>query len=148
MQKTTNLKVLQEDIQFRNSSKFIKYGKYSTTSNGTCQSNILIYGLECRWYNIKYVGQMKIRTVVRFHGHFFDIKSKAQTKAARYFATCNETTETRMIIHILEYIRTLKDAPTANSFRGRRELVWIHRPNTIITTGLHILDWGRKFRRS
>ena len=45
-----------------------------------------------------------------------------------------------MIIHILEYIRLPRDVPRSKSIRDNRELVWIHRLNTIIANGLNVLD--------
>ena len=53
-----------------------------------------------------------------------------------------------MTIHILEYIRLPKDTPRSNSLRDQRELVWIHRLNTLIPNGLNILDSSYHFRRS
>ena len=47
---------------------------YNTVTKGTCQSNNLIYCLECKWCHIKYVGQTKNRIIDRFQGHIFDIK--------------------------------------------------------------------------
>ena len=50
----------------------------NTTSNtitrGTCQSNNLIYCLECKSCYIKYVGQTRNRIIDRFQGHIYDIK--------------------------------------------------------------------------
>ena len=47
---------------------------YNTVTKGTCQSNNLIYCLECNWCHIKYVEQTKNRIIDRFQGHMFDIK--------------------------------------------------------------------------
>ena len=43
--------------------------------------------------------------------------SKTQTTVAKHFATHNDTTNARVTIYIMEYIVTLKDAPSANSLR-------------------------------
>ena len=42
---------------------------YNTMINGTCQSNNLIYCLECNWCHTKYVGQTKNRIMDRYQGH-------------------------------------------------------------------------------
>ena len=47
---------------------------YNTVTKGTCQSNNLVYCLECNWCHIKYVDQTRNRIIDRFQGHIFDIK--------------------------------------------------------------------------
>ena len=113
---------------------------YNTLRNGTCQSNNPIYCLECNWWHIKYVGQTKNRITDRFQGHIFDIKHTNNTTAARHFHSHKDQLDPRMTIHILEYIKLPKDMPRSNSLRDKRELVWIHRLNTLIPNGLNILD--------
>ena len=121
---------------------------YNTITKGTCQSNYLIYCLECKWCHIKYVGQTKNRITDRFQHHIFDIKHKNNTTVARHFHSHHDQTNPSMIIHILEYIRLPRDVPRSKSIRDNRELVWIHRLNTLIPNGLNILDWGKWFRMS
>ena len=113
---------------------------YNTTTKGTCQSNSLVYCIECNWCHIKYVGQTKNRIIDRFQGHLFDIKNNLNTTVARHFGSHNDRTDPNMTIHILEYIRLPKDLPRSSSLRDNRELVWIHRLNTLIPNGLNILD--------
>ena len=121
---------------------------YTTITKGTCQSNNLIYCLECKWCHIKYVGQTKNRIIDRFQGHIFDIKHNNSTTVARHFHCHHDQTNPSMIIHILEYIRMPRDVPTSKSIRDNRELVWIHRLNTLISNGLNMLDWGKWFMMS
>ena len=109
-------------------------------SKGTCLSNNLIYCLECNWCHIKYVGQIKNRILDRFQGHIFDIKHNHITTVARHFESHSDHIDPNMTIYILEYIRLPKEIPRSNSLRNNRELVWIHRLNTLIPNGLNILD--------
>ena len=44
---------------------------YNTITNGTFQSNNLIYCLECDWCNIIYIGQTRNKITDRFQGHIF-----------------------------------------------------------------------------
>ena len=104
--------------------------------------------LECKRCHIKYVGQTKNRIIDRFQGHIFDIKHNNNTTVARHFHSHNDHSNPSMIIHILEYIRFPKDVPRSRSIRDNRELVWIHRWNTLIPNGLNILEWGKWFRMS
>ena len=113
---------------------------YNTITKGTCQSNNLIYWIECNWCQIKYVGQTKNRIIDRFQGHLFDIKNNLNTTVARHFASHNDRIDPNMTIYILEYIRLPKDLPRSSSPRDNRELVWIHRLNTLIPNGLNIVD--------
>ena len=110
-------------------------------TKGTCQSNNLIYCIEYNWCHIKYVGQTKNRIIDRFKGHLFDIKNNLNTTVARHFGSHSDILDPNMTIHILEYIRLPKDLPRSSSLRDNRELVWIHRLNTLIPNGLNILDW-------
>ena len=121
---------------------------YNTITKGTCQSNNLIYCLECKSCHIKYVGQTRNRITDRFQGHIYDIKHNYNTTVAKHFLSHNDQSNPSMIIHILEYTRLPKDVPRSKSIRDNRELVWIHRLNTLIPNGLNILDWGKWFRMS
>ena len=113
---------------------------YKAMINGTCQSNNLIYCLECNWCHTKLVGQTKNRIIDRFQGHIFDIKHNHNTTVVRHFGSHRDQLDPNMTIHILEYIRLPKVLPRSNSRRDTRELVWIHRLNTLIPNGLNILD--------
>ena len=88
----------------------------------------------------KYVGQTRSRIIDRFQGHVFDIKHNNNTTLARHFHSHSDQLAPNMTIHILEYIRLPKDVPRSNSLIDNRELVWIHRLNTLISNGLNILD--------
>ena len=92
-------------------------------TKGTCQSNNLIYFLECNWCHTKYVGQTKNRIIDRFQCHIFDIKHNHNTRVARHFESHSDQLDPNMTIHIPEYIRLSKDLPSSNSLRGNRELV-------------------------
>ena len=70
----------------------------NTITKGPCQSNNLIYCLECRWCHIKYVGQTKNRIIDRFQGLIFDIKHNNDTTVARHFHSHNDQTNPSMII--------------------------------------------------
>ena len=113
---------------------------YNTMTKGTCQSNNLIYCLECNWCHTTYVGQTKNRIIDGFLGHILDIKHNHNTTVARHFESHSYHLDPNMTIHILEYIRLPKDIPRSNSLRDNRELVWICRLNTLIPNILNILD--------
>ena len=121
---------------------------YNTINKGACQSNNLIYCLEFNRCHIKYVGQTKNRINYRFQGHIFDIEHNTKTTVSRDFHSHNDHTNPSMIIHIFEYIRLPREIPRSKSIRDNRELVWIHRLNTLIPNGLNIVDLGNQFRMS
>ena len=121
---------------------------YNTMRNGTCQSNNLIYCIECNWCQTKYVGQTRNRIIDRFQGHIFDIKHNHSTTVGRHFGCYKDYIDPNMTIHILEYIRLPRDLPRSHSLRDSRELVWIHRLNTLIPNGLNIVDCSMRFRMS
>ena len=113
---------------------------YNTMTKGTCQSNNLIYYLECNWCQTKYAGQTKNRIIDRFQDHIFYVKHSNNTTVTRHFESHNDHLDPNMTIHILEYIRLPKDIPRSKSLRNNRELVRIERLNTLIPNGLNILD--------
>ena len=98
---------------------------------------------------MKYVLQ-KYRIIDRFQGNIGDIKHSSNTTVARQFDSHDSIIDPGMTIHILEYIRTLKDMFRSNSLRARRELVWSHRLNTFIPNGLNIeadnLEGAKRFK--
>ena len=83
--------------------------------NSTCQSNNPIYRLVCNYCNVEHVGQTKNRIINRLYGHVFDIKHSSNATVARHSASNDNTLDPRITIHIPDYIRTLKYAPTTNS---------------------------------
>ena len=87
---------------------------YNTLRNGTCQSNNLIYCLECNWCHIKYVGQTKNRIIDRFQGHIFYIRHTNSTTVARHFHSHNDQLDPKVTIHILEYVKLPRDIPRSN----------------------------------
>ena len=113
---------------------------YNTLRNGTCQSNNLIFCLECNWCHVKYAGEIRNRITDRFQGHIFDIKHTNNTTVARHFHCCNDQLDPQMTIHILENITLQRHIPRSNLLRDNMELVWIHRFNTLTPNGLNILD--------
>ena len=121
-----NLQILCKNLPIRENKNMNNNKSYNTITNGTCQSNNLIYCLECNWCHIKYVGQTKNRIIDRFQGHIFDIKHNNNTTVARHFYSHMDQLYPRMTTHILEYIRFIKDVPRSNSLRDNSELVWIH----------------------
>ena len=62
-----------------------------------------------------------------FQGHVFNRKHSSNVTVARHFASHDNTVDPRMTIHILENIRTLKDASKPSSLRHKGELVCIDR---------------------
>ena len=62
----------------------------------------------------------------------FDIKHTNNNTVARHFHSHNDQLDSVMTIHILEYIRLPKDIPRSHSLTEKRELVCIHRLNTLI----------------
>ena len=94
---------------------------YNTIGKGICQSNTVIYCLECNWCQIKYAGQTKNRIIDRFQGHILDIKHNSNTIVARHFYSHNYHTNPSMTIHILEYQRTYQgqsQSETEGSWSG------------------------------
>ena len=102
---------------------------YNTIRDGNCQSHNLIYWLEYNWCNDKYAS------------HTRNPKSLINSKII--FLTVN-ISPSQQLPGTLPATRINQKLPKnlsmSNSLRDQRELVWIHRLNIIITSGLNILD--------
>ena len=59
--------------------------------NVNCQSENLIYLITCTTCKVQYVGQTRNRLMIRFQGHFHDIKTNSDTTVARHFNKCHNT---------------------------------------------------------
>ena len=61
----------------------------------------------------------------------FDFKHTNNTTVARHIHSYNNQLDPKMTIHILEHISLPKDISRSHSLRDKKELVWIHRLNTL-----------------
>ena len=84
--KTTHLQYCGKIPQLGHIKNLQNNKTYNTLRNGTCQSNKLIYCLECNWCHVKYIGQTKNRITDRFWGHIFDIKHSKQHHRGKTFS--------------------------------------------------------------
>ena len=95
----------------------------------------LIYCLEYNICTIKYTRQTRNRVIDRFMviSLISNIIIIPQwLDAASYKCSTNP----RITIHILEYVRLPKDIHRPYSLRDQRELIWSHGLNTLIPDGL------------
>ena len=80
-----------------------------------------------------------------FQGHLFDIKHNANTTVARHFASHHMISRPEFTIHIMEYIKMPKFVSMLSTVRNRREMVWMHRVDTLIPNDLNMLNLGVQF---
>jgi hypothetical protein len=115
---------------------------YSTKYNITCNSNNLIYCISCKVCHKQYVGQTKNAVKDRFKGHFYSIENpvKSDTSVGRHFSSNDHHGIKDVIIHILEFIQSPNETPSAARLRDDRELFWIHRLSTLAPLGLNAAD--------
>ena len=118
---------------------------YSTKTEITCNSSNVIYCLECKKCNKKYVGQTKRKIKDRVREHLYGIKSQKDTDISYHFNTKGHKGKNDVKVYILDFIHAHPESPRAKSLRHTIECNWIHRMGTTAPYGLNILDnrYGR-----
>ena len=132
-----NIKILSRDYIYKYCGRISQSGHIKTYKK---QLPNILFGTQLVPYQICRSNKNRISN--KFQGHIFDIKHTSNTAVARHFHSHNDQLDAKMTIHILEYIKLPRDIPRSNSLRDKRELVLIHRLNTLIPSGLSILDRG------
>ena len=107
--------------------------KYKIPKRVTCNSQNVIYCLQCNNCSSQYVGQTKNKFLIRVNQHLGDIRHNRDTPVARHYQKQTDG----MILNVLQIIK--KDD---QSLRDKWENYWISRLNTLTPKGLNILDWN------
>ena len=90
--------------------------------------------------HIRYIKQTKNWIKDRVQSHLYDIKSGVNTTVARHYKNHGDITNPPITILILELIKIDKKNPRSDTLRDSRKLAWIHRLDTLIPSGLNIMD--------
>ena len=107
----------------------------------SCQSNNLVYLLECVQCHILYVGQTKNAIMKRVYQHLQDIKIKWPTSTvARHQNAHQSVPQTPLKVHILDFITLPRKSTQAWQKRLELEKISIARLNTLVPTGLNFLE--------
>ena len=114
---------------------------HKTKYNISCQTNNVVYLLECNQCHILYVGQTKNAIMKRIYQHTRDIKIKnPKSTVARHCNAHLPTTQPPLTVHILDFITLPRKTFDAWQKRLERERMWIARLNTLVPTGLNLLE--------
>ena len=109
--------------------------------NVCCQSTNLIYLLQCTVCNSLYVGQTKNAIMKRTYQHKYSIRrNDVNSTVARHYNAHDPVNPDQMKIHVLEFIKLPPESFAAWQLRLQREKVWISRLDTLIPTGLNLLE--------
>jgi hypothetical protein len=115
---------------------------YQTRTNITCNSNNLIYCIQCKRCHILYVGQTKNSIKERFKSHFYSITHphNVDTTVGRHFSSLPHQGIEDTNITVLEFILAPPNTKAAQRLRDEKEKIWIHRLSTIAPQGLNSAD--------
>ena len=114
---------------------------FVSMKNICCKSNNLIYCLECNVCHILYIGQTSNAIMTRVSQHLRDIKKQnPSSTVARHYNGHQTTPDPVMRVTILEFIRVSPKTTQAWDLRLKREKAWITRLNTLIPSGLNLLE--------
>ena len=111
-----------------------------TKIQATCNSSNLIYCLECKICNKRYVGQTKRRIKDRMREHFYNINKKSGSDVAQHFNDENHKGIDDVQVYILDYIYKHPDSQRAKKLRHSIEYNWIQRLKSQAPKGMNIMD--------
>ena len=106
----------------------------------TCNSSNVIYCIECKKCNSRYVGQTKRKIKDRLREHIYGVKNQKDTDISYHFNTNGHSGKHDMKVYILDFIYTHPESKRAKSLRNTIETNWIQRLNTQSPIGMNILD--------
>jgi hypothetical protein len=116
--------------------------KHTTKTQITCNSNNLIYCIECTRCHKLYVGQTKNSIKERFKAHFYSIQNpqNSDTVVGRHFSSTNHKCLDDVLIHVLEFIHPGSKSPASQRIRDEVERKWIHMLTSTAPFGLNSAD--------
>jgi hypothetical protein len=116
--------------------------KHTTRKEITCNSNNLIYCIECTRCHKLYVGQTKNSIKKRFSAHFYSIENplKLDTVVGRHFSSAHHQKLDDVKIHVLEFIHLGNNTPASQRIRDEVERKWIHMLTSTAPIGLNSAD--------
>ena len=114
---------------------------YKTKTKVSCNSNNIVYCIECTLCHLQYVGETKRSIKERFAQHFYNITTNNKKHIiGNHFNEPNHNGLDNVIIHILEFIHLPPDNQGAKKLRLQKESSWIHTLRTLSPQGLNIMD--------
>ena len=114
---------------------------YITKTNICCQSNNLVYCIECKICNLQYVGETYRRIMDRFQGHFSNIRSNNPSNDSlirHHFNQSDHKGIDDLNIYVLDFIHMAPKSIGTRNLRRKIEQNWIHRLKTVFPYGLHL----------
>ena len=114
--------------------------RFETMRKICCQSNNIIYALQCRETKNFYVGQTKRKIMTRVYEHLSDIRKNKDTTVARHFNLLGHRFDPPLKVFILEFIKCHPESARAAIWRNESELAWMIRLNSFIPNGLNLQE--------
>ncbi len=114
---------------------------YTSKTNFDCESNNLIYAIECRICGLQYVGQTGKTIQQRFYHHFWQTRNyPTHTSVARHFNSSGHHGPDDMNIYVLSFAFAPPGTDGSETERLTIESGWIHRLKTNPPYGLNVDD--------
>ena len=115
--------------------------EYKLAKDVNCQTNNVVYLLECTRCKKQYVGETKRNFLTRFKEHLADIRHNRDTPVANYFNLNSHktaATQAQPIPTILSQIAGHPDRTT--DIRKNKEKMWIHTLRSTAPHGINIRE--------
>ena len=114
----------------------------NTKYNINCQSSNIVYCIECKCCNKRYIGETKRTLHERIKEHIADIAHRRYEKSevAYHFNRPGHKRKEDVKVYILEFVYEHPASKIANKIRKNLEWDWVQRLKTIIPLGMNIME--------
>ena len=116
---------------------------YSCVFNACCQSRNLVYCISCKLCGQQYVGQTTTPLMTRVNNHLSTIRTRKDFPIPNHMLDEHGDTdspETKIILHVLEFIRAPLDSFKAKQLRDQKERDWMARLDTLVPHGMNLQE--------
>ena len=102
-----------------------------------CQSDNLVYAIECKNCRNMYIGETEQTFAKRLHKHLSDIRTEKETAVAEHFNEICWPAEENMTVYPIESIPNQGSKQKNKSLRLRREAHWINELGSTMPYGMN-----------
>ena len=105
-----------------------------------CNSQNLIYCLECGNFRIQYIGQTQNKILVRINQHYSCCWNKVDSSVLRHVNSHRNNGEVSVSVYILQLIQADYKSIEAQALMDRWKDYWMARLYSLVLKGLNIQD--------
>ena len=112
-------------------------------TNITCNTSNVVYCIECKKCNKRYVGQTKRKIKDRLRENIYGIKTDKDIDIAYHFNRNGHKGKEEMRVYILDFTYTHPESKSAKTLRTTIEYNRISRSSTLSPNGMNIVNMDK-----